>query len=115
MADFNSFAYGLCLMSTLISLAVYWLLERAKRRPTGWTQTNSEFRSFQLNFLCGYLPCLFADSLQAPYLYYLYQSYGFLESQIAILYVTGFATNVVCSVVSVHLVQRYERRVLCLA
>uniref|UniRef100_A0A914UYX6 Molybdate-anion transporter n=1 Tax=Plectus sambesii TaxID=2011161 RepID=A0A914UYX6_9BILA len=52
---------------------------------------------------------------QAPYLYYLYQSYGFLESQIAILYVTGFATNVVCSVVSVHLVQRYERRVLCLA
>lgn len=75
---------------------------------------NVEFRSFQRSFLIGYLLCLFSDSLQSPYLYYLYHSYGFLESQVAILYVCGFATSLIFSFVSIQFADKLEKRVACL-
>lgn len=42
-----------------------------------------------------YFLALLGDWLQGPYVYKLYDYYGFPESQIAVLYVVGFASSVV--------------------
>ncbi|XP_041095250.1 molybdate-anion transporter [Polyodon spathula] len=62
--------------------------------------TNPAFRHFQLRFYRVYFLALWSDWLQAPYLYKLYQHYGFLESQIAVLYVCGLASGVLCGLVA---------------
>lgn len=117
--DFNVFVYLWCCVTGAAAIAIHLLDSRiGVRAQKSYGATfglkNSEFQVFQRKFFFGYLPCLFADSLQAPYLYYLYHSYGFLEEQIAILYVAGFATSVLFTMVAVYLVQRTERKLLCL-
>ncbi|NXD88845.1 MFSD5 protein, partial [Halcyon senegalensis] len=69
---------------------------------------------FQLGYYRVYLPALAADWLQGPYLYKLYQHYRFLEGQIAILYVCGFASAVLFGSVAPSLVDRLGRKKSCL-
>ncbi|NXL40883.1 MFSD5 protein, partial [Glaucidium brasilianum] len=71
------------------------------------------FRRFQRGYYRVYLPALAADWLQGPYLYKLYQHYRFLEGQIAILYVCGFASSVLFGLVSSSLVDRLGRKKSC--
>ncbi|NXJ86931.1 MFSD5 protein, partial [Trogon melanurus] len=71
------------------------------------------FRLFQRGYLRVYLPALAADWLQGPYLYKLYERYRFLEGQIAILYVCGFASSVVFGAVSSFLIGRLGRKKSC--
>uniref|UniRef100_A0A8B9UNP4 Molybdate-anion transporter n=1 Tax=Anas zonorhyncha TaxID=75864 RepID=A0A8B9UNP4_9AVES len=99
-------------------LAVALGLELAARRshppaaaaPPG---ANPAFARFQRGFLRGYLPALAADWLQGPYLYKLYQHYGFVETQIAVLYVCGFASSVLFGPVAASLVDALGRRASC--
>ncbi|NWS65203.1 MFSD5 protein, partial [Chunga burmeisteri] len=58
-------------------------------------------------------PALAADWLGGAYLYKLYQRGGFLEGQIAILYVCGFASTVLFGLVSSSLVDRLGRKKSC--
>ena len=51
--------------------------------------------SFQKSFFLVYFLALLGDWLQGPYVYKLYAFYGFKESQIAVLYVAGFASSVI--------------------
>ncbi|NWR60515.1 MFSD5 protein, partial [Bucorvus abyssinicus] len=71
------------------------------------------FRRFQRRYYRVYLPALAADWLQGPFLYKLYQHYRFLEGQIAILYVCGFAATVLFGLVSTPLVDRLGRKKSC--
>ena len=57
--------------------------------------SNANFLTFQRSFFAVYFLALFGDWLQGPYVYKLYDYYGFKESQIAVLYVAGFASSVV--------------------
>ena len=50
--------------------------------------------SFQKRFYCVYFLALLSDWLKGPYVYKLYSYYGFEESQIAVLYIAGFASSV---------------------
>ncbi|VDP08400.1 unnamed protein product [Soboliphyme baturini] len=77
------------------------------------TVSNADFVSFRNVFVIGHVGCLFAESLQAPFLYVLFNSYGYLESQIAVLYMSGLLVNIVFTMVTARLVQRVERRLLC--
>ncbi|XP_071887949.1 molybdate-anion transporter isoform X2 [Anas platyrhynchos] len=93
-------------------------LELAARRshpPAAATPpgANPAFARFQRGFLRGYLPALAADWLQGPYLYKLYQHYGFVETQIAVLYVCGFASSVLFGPVAASLVDALGRRASC--
>ncbi|NXS56795.1 MFSD5 protein, partial [Brachypteracias leptosomus] len=72
------------------------------------------FRRFQRGFYQVYLPALAADWLQGPYLYKLYRQYRFLEGQIAVLYVCGFASTLLFGLVSSSLVDRLRRKKSCL-
>ncbi|NXA43832.1 MFSD5 protein, partial [Eudromia elegans] len=71
------------------------------------------FRRFQRDYYQVYFLALAADWLQGPYLYKLYQHYRFLEGQIAIIYVCGFASSVLFGLVSTSLVDRLGRKKSC--
>lgn len=86
----------------------------AAQQPTQAAVANPAFLGFQRLFLKTYLLALWADWLQGPYLYKLYQHYSFLESQIAILYVCGLAACVLFAPVSSWLTQTLGRRQTCL-
>lgn len=69
--------------------------------------TNPQFLEFQSLYFLAFFPALFADWLNAPYLYKLYAHYGFLEEQIAIIYVCGLASALVFGTTAGYLVERY--------
>ncbi|XP_021238118.1 molybdate-anion transporter isoform X1 [Numida meleagris] len=87
-------------------------LELFSRRAAA-PATNPAFARFQHHFLRAYLPALAADWLQGPYLYKLYRHYRFVEGQIAILYVCGFASAVLLGPPAASLVDRLGRRASC--
>ncbi|KAK0399337.1 hypothetical protein QR680_002997 [Steinernema hermaphroditum] len=76
-------------------------------------QRNVQFRYLQKKFIGPYLIILFAESLQAPYLYVLYHSYGFQPTQIGVIYVMGLVANSISSLYTLNLLQRCGRRLLC--
>ena len=49
--------------------------------------------SLQRIFFSAYFLALFSDWVKGAYIYALYSSYGYDQSQIALLYVTGFASS----------------------
>ncbi len=55
--------------------------------------SNANFIKFQRSFFCVYFLALLGDWLQGPYVYKLYHYYGYRQAQIAVLYVTGFASR----------------------
>ena len=57
-----------------------------------------------------YLLALFSDWLKGAYVYSLYSSYGYTESQIAILYVAGFASSAVFGTLAGPLTDTLGRR-----
>ncbi|KRY82224.1 Major facilitator superfamily domain-containing protein 5 [Trichinella pseudospiralis] len=68
---------------------------------------------FQRIYAFGHLIVLFADSLQAPFVYYLFETYGYNESDIALLYAVGLFTNLIYGLFINYILQKFERRVVC--
>ena len=68
------------------------------------------FHSFQKSFFLVYYLALLSDWLKGPYVYKLYSHYGFEESQIAVLYVAGFASSVVFGTCTGPLADIWGRR-----
>lgn len=56
--------------------------------------TNPQFIQFQRPYVLLYAVAVLGDWLQGPYLYKLYHYHGFLESQVAVIYVFGIVSNV---------------------
>ncbi|EGD83416.1 hypothetical protein PTSG_04024 [Salpingoeca rosetta] len=75
---------------------------------------NADFVTFQYKYLGIYLVAMMADWLQGPYLYRLYEHYGFLEEQIAALYISGFVSSMLFGPLLGNLADRYGRRRLCI-
>ncbi|KAJ8612095.1 hypothetical protein CTAYLR_002422 [Chrysophaeum taylorii] len=71
-----------------------------------------EFRAFQLEYLLVYLTVMLADWLQGTNMYTLYSGYGFPVSQ---LFLTGFSSSLVFGTFVGLLVDRYGRRLACIA
>ena len=55
--------------------------------------SNLNFIKFQRSFFFVFFLALLGDWLQGPYVYKLYNYYGYQEHQIATLYVAGFASR----------------------
>ena len=72
--------------------------------------SNPNFNVFQRSYLIPYLLATLADWFQAPYLYKLYHYYGFLEQQIAVIYVVGFISTVIASTLASTLVHKAKRK-----
>lgn len=80
------------------------------------------FSSLDAFTYCEYLLCvppvryfaaLLADWLQGPYLYRLYEHYGYLQSQIAALYTAGYLSAMICGPLLGGLADKFGRKKLC--
>nr|XP_033795523.1 molybdate-anion transporter [Geotrypetes seraphini]XP_033795524.1 molybdate-anion transporter [Geotrypetes seraphini]XP_033795526.1 molybdate-anion transporter [Geotrypetes seraphini]XP_033795527.1 molybdate-anion transporter [Geotrypetes seraphini] len=98
----------------LLALCLGLELSACRSKLSGSSCTNPAFLKFQLSYYQVYFLALAADWLQGPYLYKLYLHYQFLESQIAIIYVCGFASSVLFGLVSTSLADRLGRKKTCI-
>ena len=81
----------------VLSAAVAVALTFGKDLIKGKLSTNSDvggqtpqFKAFQRTYLTVYLLMMAGDWLQGPYMYALYDAYGFKHEEIAALFVAGF-------------------------
>ena len=72
--------------------------------------TNPTFLQFQRPYIVLYTIVVFGDWIQGPYLYKLYHYYGFLESQVAIIYVFGLVSSVLFTPAKEVIADRFGRR-----
>ena len=80
----------------VLSLAAFACQQAAKATDQQKKSvSNANFIQFQRSFFLVYFLALFGDWLQGPYVYKLYNYYGYQEAQIATLYVAGFASRYV--------------------
>ena len=106
----------------ILSAAVAVALTFGKDLIKGKLSMNSDvggqtpqFKAFQRTYLTVYLLMMAGDWLQGPYMYALYDAYGFKHEEIAALFVAGFFRADVkfqsrtCGVVSVERVSRRWR------
>eukprot|EP01119_Soliformovum_irregulare_P011748 TRINITY_DN2976_c1_g1_i1.p1 TRINITY_DN2976_c1_g1~~TRINITY_DN2976_c1_g1_i1.p1 ORF type:complete len:430 (-),score=110.92 TRINITY_DN2976_c1_g1_i1:68-1357(-) len=77
-------------------------------------EKNPAYLSFRNNYLTVYLIVMGADWLQGPYVYALYESYGYDRSQIAVLFIGGFVSSLVFGTFVGALADKYGRRMLCI-
>jgi len=77
--------------------------------------SNLNFKSFQKSFFLVYFMALLGDWLQGPYVYKLYSYYGYKESEIAVLYVAGFASSVFFGTCTGPLADLWGRRKMAIA
>lgn len=87
---------------------------QAAKSMSSTVTTNSRFSSFQTNYLIVFMLAMFSDWLQGPYVYELYVSYGFSQSEIAELFVCGFASSMVVGTMVGGLADKLGRKVMCI-
>lgn len=86
----------------------------AQPKAASSSNTNTKFINFQRNYLLVFLLAMFADWLQGPYVYELYVSYGFSQSQIAELFVCGFGSSLVVGTFVGGLADKLGRKIMCI-
>lgn len=103
----------------LASLIVLAVVKFALRQPQ--TDAQSEkieftpaFKSFQTNFLLVYFFMMGADWLQGPYVFALYQHYGYDIQMIGILFIVGFGVSLVGGAFVGSAADRYGRKKVCI-
>jgi len=74
-----------------------------------------EFTKFQMTYWSVWSLRVAADWLQGPYVYALYQAYGFEHRQVAELFVAGFASSLICSGFVGSLADKFGRKRCCMA
>lgn len=94
-----------------LSLQLY---SRVSQKSNEVTVSNARFQAFQMNYLFVFLLAMFSDWLQGPYVYELYVSYGFTQSEIAELFVCGFASSMIVGTYIGGLADKLGRRVMCI-
>ena len=109
----ESTIYGSFAILALIALSLQFLAMKTKSQVS--SGNNPHFKKFQYLFFTVYFMALFSDWLQGPYVYKLYAHYGYASSQIAILYVAGFASSVLFGTTTGPLADRFGRKKMALS
>jgi len=73
------------------------------------------FSKFQTMYLGIYLTNMAADWLQGPYIYALYESYGFGKDDIALLFICGFFSSMIFGTFVGATADKYGRKTMCVA
>jgi len=102
----------LCLgISLVLTLAVTWVSRSRGKDSSASRKANDErFRGFQRTYLLVYLCAMTADWLQGPYVYALYDSYGFTRADNALLFTCGFGSSAIFGTVVGSLADNYGRK-----
>jgi len=99
----------------LIPMILLTLVLGFLARPSTQEVIPEGFRRFQYSYLVVWCVCVAADWLQGPYLYAIYSAYGCSNSEIAILFVTGFGSSLVFGCMAGVAADRFGRKKTCLA
>lgn len=81
--------------ATLVPLGIATLTLAWMTRPKTDEELTPEFRKFRWEFLSVWVIAVGADWLQGPYVYDLYDSYGYSPHDINVLFVVGFGASMV--------------------
>ncbi|CAI6008926.1 unnamed protein product [Closterium sp. NIES-65] len=73
-------------------------------------QTSPAFESFKNNYLLVYSLMMAGDWLQGPYVYALYQHYGYDKGDIGRLFIAGFGSSMVFGTIVGSLADKHGRR-----
>lgn len=106
----GSFYHAMVFPLAICTLLLGWsaLPSRSAEWPMG-------FGRFMVTYLSAWTLCVAADWLQGPYVYALYEAYGFSSHEIAQLFVAGFGSAMLCSCFVGGLADRFGRKKGCLA
>lgn len=110
MADDFFFNY-LMVLSVIFAgaLAHKWFT-----RQVGDTPGSSTFAAFQRQFLFVYLIMMAADWMQGPYVYRLYEHYGFTREDNGVLFIAGFGSSLVFGTWAGPIADKYGRKLNCI-
>lgn len=97
-------AYTATLIGLSLLVAVLQVLV-CKGRLFAWRPS-----SLELAYFGGYILCASADWLQGPYVYALYEAYGYTHHEISTLFVVGFASSGLMGPFVGQVADRYGRR-----
>lgn len=78
-------------------------------------ETNADFQKLQKCYMTVYCLACFADWLQGPYVYDLYEEYGYNKGEIAVLFITGTISNSLFGTITGALADIYGRKILCIS
>ena len=101
-----AYAYLSLAVFSVISVVAYLKLRISHDQST----QNPTFLAFQRRYIPIYLLVVLGDWLQGPYLYRLYHSYGYIERQVVVIYISGLASGAVVSPVKDLLANKYGRK-----
>ena len=94
MPLFDAFSSQYLFYLFAISVACVVVVIKARSKNEA-VQVTSDFTKFQKTYLYVYLLAMAADWLQGPYVYALYESYGFSRGEIGALFIYGFGSSLV--------------------
>lgn len=96
-------------MTFVVLVALCATLELSKHKE-GKAMTNAAFQTFRNNYVVVYALMMAGDWLQGPYVYALYQYYGFTQADIAKLFIAGFGSSMVFGTVVGSLADKCGRK-----
>lgn len=97
-----------------LTIVLVVINRRASTNDTASQTRNPEFKGFQRTYLVVYLFAMFADWCQGPYVYALYESYGFSVEDNALLFVCGFGSSAAFGTFIGSMADRSGRRLFAL-
>ena len=100
------YAYLSLVLLSILSVVTYFKLRISHDQST----KNPVFLTFQQRYIPIYLLAVLGDWLQGPYLYRLYHSYGYLERQVVVIYISGLVSAALVSPAKDILATRYGRK-----
>lgn len=100
-------------ISLLVLVGVAIVLH-LKVAPSERSIENPSFVKFQKTYFGVYFVALFAEWLQSPYLYRIYSHYGFIDTQIAVIYVCGFISSILFGTASGYFADKWGRKKACI-
>lgn len=92
MGELGQRFWAAFLACSLVCAALVYFT-RCSTKAAAHSAASDEFLRFQRTYLLVYLLAMFADWLQGPYVYQLYTSYGYTDTQIAELFIAGFLSR----------------------
>eukprot|EP01111_Echinosteliopsis_oligospora_P000552 TRINITY_DN10609_c0_g1_i1.p1 TRINITY_DN10609_c0_g1~~TRINITY_DN10609_c0_g1_i1.p1 ORF type:complete len:450 (-),score=89.48 TRINITY_DN10609_c0_g1_i1:36-1385(-) len=96
----------------LLCILIEWFARQGEHKHV---EKISGFTSFQIKFLSIYLINMSADWMQGPYIYALYEYYGFKKEEIAHLFIGGFFSSLVFGTYVGAVADKFGRKKLAVA
>ena len=112
MVSFYTFMFWACAFMTAV--ATTYARKFSQSAPGTKIGTSPAFKQFQFTYLAVYFMMMAGDWLQGPYVYALYDSYGYSQEDIAVLFVAGFGSSMFFGTFVGSLADRLGRKRFCL-